>query len=89
MGGDKTNYVPPSCGHDPRRCCANCCPAEEEGRGENGGGCNVCHGALALPRVDEDEGMNAVNARELVTIIADEVQDQDFARLLREVLDQV
>ena len=42
-----------SCGHDPRRCCDDCCPAEEEGSNGHGGGCNKCSSAqgLVLPEL--------------------------------------
>ena len=77
---DTTNH--PTCGHDARRCCDDCCPESSESG--NGGGCSACDSALALPRVGA--GMDTDAAQELVRIIADEVNDSDFAHALRGVL---
>ena len=78
-----------ACGHDPRRCCDDCCPGEEGARDDQGGGCYVCHGALSLPRVGA--GMTAEQARVLVEVIVGEldVTDLHAARVLQDVLAEI
>ena len=65
-----SDYV--ACGHDPRRCCENCCPDEESSNGQ-GGGCHTCGGGLALPRVGE--GMTGEQVATLIDAMLEEVHD--------------
>ena len=78
-----------SCGHDPRRCCDDCCPAEEEGSNGHGGGCNKCSSAqgLVLPRVGE--GILGIQVAVIVDAMLEEVKemdDREVAEALRFVL---
>ena len=78
-----------SCGHDPRRCCDDCCPAEEEGSNGRGGGCNTCSSAqgLVLPRVGK--GISGIQVAVIVDAMLEEVEemdDREVAEALRFVL---
>ena len=63
-----------ACGHDPRRCCEDCCPAREGARDDQGGGCTACGSSLALPRVDE--GVGREYAMQILAIMGEESRDQ-------------
>lgn len=73
-----------SCGHDPRRCCDECCP-DEEGSNGSGGGCNVCASAgLSLPRMGA--GITGEQVANMVDGILTEVNDPYADEALRFVL---